>query len=87
MKKKIPNPTRRRLPLYYKIFCEAQQNGKKTIASAEIADFIGVDSLEYLSLEGMIEAVNGGKNRFCSACFSGFYPTKVHKRMVKDPFS
>ena len=41
----------------------------------EIARRIGVDSLGYLSLEGMLRAVPGGPDGFCDACFSGRYPT------------
>ncbi|HEX9562855.1 MAG TPA: amidophosphoribosyltransferase [Gemmatimonadaceae bacterium] len=41
----------------------------------EIATRIGVDSLGYLSLEGMLAAVPGGPEGFCHACFSGDYPT------------
>lgn len=42
----------------------------------EIARLIGVDSLGYLSLEGMLGAVPGGPEGFCHACFSGQYPTQ-----------
>jgi amidophosphoribosyltransferase len=42
----------------------------------EIARQIGVDSLGYLSLDGMLGAVPGGPEGFCHACFSGEYPTK-----------
>jgi amidophosphoribosyltransferase len=41
----------------------------------EIAAQIGVDSLGYLSLDGMLNAVPGGPTGFCHACFSGDYPT------------
>jgi amidophosphoribosyltransferase len=41
----------------------------------EIAANLGVDSLGYLSLEGMLESVPGGPHGFCDACFSGDYPT------------
>ncbi|MEP6692265.1 MAG: amidophosphoribosyltransferase [Gemmatimonadaceae bacterium] len=41
----------------------------------EIATHIGVDSLGYLSLEGMLESVPNGPEGFCHACFSGDYPT------------
>ena len=41
----------------------------------EIAAHLGVDSLGYLSLEGMLESVPGGPHGFCHACFSGDYPT------------
>ncbi len=41
-----------------------------------IARQIGVDSLGYLSLDGMLGAVPGGPKGFCHACFSGQYPTQ-----------
>jgi amidophosphoribosyltransferase len=41
----------------------------------EIATHIGVDSLGYLSLDGMLTAAPGGPSGFCHACFSGDYPT------------
>lgn len=40
----------------------------------EVQNFIGLDSLCYLSLEGMLEATGGGKDGFCLACFNGEYP-------------
>jgi amidophosphoribosyltransferase len=41
----------------------------------EIRDSLGVDSLGYLSLDGMLQSVPGGPEGFCHACFSGDYPT------------
>ncbi|MBV9880554.1 MAG: amidophosphoribosyltransferase [Gemmatirosa sp.] len=41
----------------------------------EIAAHIGVDSLGYLSIDGMLESVPSGPDGFCHACFSGDYPT------------
>ncbi|MGQ0641273.1 MAG: amidophosphoribosyltransferase [Gemmatimonadaceae bacterium] len=41
----------------------------------DIAALIGVDSLGYLSLDGMLNAVPRGPDGFCHACFSGEYPT------------
>jgi len=52
----------------------------------KVGEFIGVDSLKYLSLDGMLEAVKDAGCGFCHACFSGKYPTKVNKRAVKAPF-
>jgi amidophosphoribosyltransferase len=40
----------------------------------EIADELGVDSLHYLSLEGVYEAVGVSSDAHCDACFSGSYP-------------
>ncbi len=41
----------------------------------QIRQHLGVDSLGYLSLDGMLHAVPGGPHGFCHACFSGDYPT------------
>ena len=41
----------------------------------EIAQRVGVDSLGFLSLDGMLDSVPGGPHGFCDACFSGDYPT------------
>jgi len=41
----------------------------------QIAGDLGVDSLGYLSLDGMLASVPHGPHGFCHACFSGDYPT------------
>ena len=41
-----------------------------------IAEKLGVESLGYLSLEGMVEAVAAG-GPYCTACFSGDYPAPL----------
>ncbi|MEP7065266.1 MAG: amidophosphoribosyltransferase [Gemmatimonadota bacterium] len=41
----------------------------------QIAEHLGVDSLGYLSRDGMLKSVPGGPRGFCDACFSGDYPT------------
>lgn len=41
----------------------------------EIRDSLGVDTLGYLSLDGMLQSVPTGPHGFCHACFSGDYPT------------
>jgi amidophosphoribosyltransferase len=43
---------------------------------SEIEEKLGVDSLGYLSLEGMIEAVEEA-GPYCTACFSGDYPAPL----------
>jgi amidophosphoribosyltransferase len=45
-----------------------------THSTEEIREFLGVDSLGYLSLNGMLLAA-GKETGFCHACFSGQYPT------------
>jgi amidophosphoribosyltransferase len=39
----------------------------------DVAQELGVDSLAYLSLEGVYEAIGGDRERHCDACFSGEY--------------
>jgi amidophosphoribosyltransferase len=42
----------------------------------EIRDFIGAESLAYLSLEGLKKACDdGAQTRYCTACYTGSYPT------------
>lgn len=62
-------------PCYYGI----DTPDKKELIAArnsveEIAKYIGVDSLAYLSLEGLYKAVESTPGTFCDACFSGNYP-------------
>jgi len=42
----------------------------------EIRDYLGVDTLGYLSLEGLVACEREGAN-FCRACFTGKYPVPV----------
>jgi amidophosphoribosyltransferase len=41
---------------------------------SEVAEELGVESLHYLSLEGVYEAVGVTRDTHCDACFSGEYP-------------
>ncbi len=43
---------------------------------SEIAEYLGLDSLHYLSLEGLVEAAGLGKESYCLACFNGLYPVE-----------
>jgi amidophosphoribosyltransferase len=48
----------------------------------EIRQFLGVDSLGYLSLDGMLVAA-GNDTGYCHACFSGNYPTITPDDLVQ----
>ncbi|MDX1359530.1 MAG: amidophosphoribosyltransferase [Clostridia bacterium] len=50
----------------------------------DICEMIGADSLGYLSLEGLLESVEGTKCGFCTACFDGDYPMDVPYETVKN---
>ncbi|MEY4617634.1 MAG: hypothetical protein RJB66_2594 [Pseudomonadota bacterium] len=44
----------------------------------DIRQFIGADSLSYLSMEGLFGAIKASPQKFCAACFDGKYPTPLH---------
>jgi amidophosphoribosyltransferase len=66
-------------PCYYGVDTPSR---KQLIAAnksvAEIKDFIGADSLAYLSMEGLSRACGEGENGvgYCTACYTGNYPTQ-----------
>jgi amidophosphoribosyltransferase len=43
----------------------------------EIRDHVGADSLAYLSIGGVLDALELPRERFCFACFDGLYPVPV----------
>lgn len=53
---------------------------------AEIKEFIGADSLSYLSLDGLRKASRIKTNRLCTSCFDGKYPMPVEGGFRKDVF-
>ena len=40
----------------------------------EIRDFIEADSVQYLSLGGLLSAVDGARASYCTSCYTGVYP-------------
>ena len=50
----------------------------------EIAEYLGLDSLHYLSLDGLVEATGLKFNDFCLACFNGIYPVEPDRSFHKD---
>lgn len=57
---------------------------KKTIP--EIAEAVGVDSLTYLSVDGVKKIAGDAKCGFCVGCFTGQYPIDVPQDMPKNKF-
>jgi len=49
----------------------------------QIKKFLDVDSLGYLSLEGMLSSVKLPKNHYCTACWTGDYPVVVEDKKGK----
>jgi amidophosphoribosyltransferase len=65
-------------PCFYGIDTDSQdQLIAATKSVQEIGEQIGVDSLAYLSWEGMLTTTQDDPNNFCSACFTGNYPVSI----------
>jgi len=66
-----------RYPCYYGIdFPTREELIASSHSTEEISKFIGLDTLGYLSLDGMIKAMTFPKEMFCLSCFDGQYPVK-----------
>ncbi len=73
-----------RYPCFFGVDMATRQEliaAHKTIP--EIRDFIGADTLGYLSVDGLIKAVALPRDIFCLACFTGDYPIPVQLEMDK----
>jgi amidophosphoribosyltransferase len=75
-------------PLRYPCFFGIDFPTKKELIASnktikQMQDFMGLDSLKYLSLEGMLKAMLLPKEEFCTACFTGDYPLKFPKNISK----
>jgi len=70
-------------PCYYGIDTPTK---KELIASShnveDIRAYVGADTLGYLSLEGMREAVGDKEGRYCLACYTASYPTVVQEPLI-----
>jgi amidophosphoribosyltransferase len=52
----------------------------------EIQKYLRVESFAYLSMEGLIKAVGGRKEKYCMACFDGDYPVDFKEGQTKLQF-
>jgi amidophosphoribosyltransferase len=72
-------------PCFYGIDTDNQdQLIAATKSVQEIAIQIGVDSLSYLSWQGMLEETQDEPQNFCSACFTGNYPVMVPETLQRS---
>ena len=65
-------------PCYYGV--DTPQKSQLIAATYDlkiIKDFIGADSLAYLSMDGMFAAMDSKSSEFCAACFDEKYPTAL----------
>lgn len=67
-----------RFPCFYGIDTSRQEELIASKMDIEaVREFIGADSLRYISMEGMFSALKRDDKFFCAACFSGNYPIKI----------
>ncbi len=52
----------------------------------QVREYLEVDSLSYLSLEGLLASVQAANGNFCHACFTGDYPIPIDPHFHKDLF-
>jgi len=76
-----------RFPCHYGI--DFSTRGELIAASKtvkELRDFLGLDSLNYLSIDGLLQAtgIENPENNFCKACFDGCYPVAFDENLTKN---
>lgn len=74
-----------RFPCFYGIDFHRQSEliANRYDSLEKIKNYLGVDSLGYLSLEGMLNCLKHPKNYYCTACWVGKYPVLVEKGQGK----
>ncbi len=67
-----------RWPCFYGIDTDTQdQLIAANMTNEEMCDFIGCDSLAFISVQGLHDAVSADHKGFCDACFTGNYPVEI----------
>ena len=69
-------------PILYSCFYGIDTPNKEELIAhtntlEETRQYLGANSLSYLSINKMLEVLQNGKNKFCSACFDGNYPVSI----------
>lgn len=75
-------------PICYPCFFGVDMASRHELIAAqksvsEITEQIGADTLGYLSIDGLLKAVDLPSDEFCLACFTGEYPVPVQLEMDK----
>jgi amidophosphoribosyltransferase len=74
-------------PCFYGIDTDVQEQLiAANMTVDEIRDFINVDSLAYISTEGLRSCIYAETPGYCDACFSGEYPVRLPQKMVETCF-
>jgi len=76
-----------RFPCHYGIdFSTKGELIAARLSVEELREFLGLDTLHYLSVDGMLDStgVADPRGHFCKACFDGKYPVKFEEGLSKD---
>ncbi len=76
-----------RFPCHYGIdFSTRGELIASRMSVEELRDYLGLDSLHYLSIDGLLAAteIQNPENNFCKACFDGCYPVSFDTNLSKD---
>ncbi len=77
-------------PMRFPCFMGVDIGSTKELVAAnrsvdQVREFIGADSLAYLSIQGLLRAIGRGTaDEFCRACFDGSYPVPVPQQLEMD---
>lgn len=76
-----------RWPCFYGIDTDTQdQLMAANMTNAQMCEFIGCDSLAFISVQGLHDAVQVEHPGFCDACFTGDYPVDIPDSMKAKSF-
>jgi amidophosphoribosyltransferase len=69
-------------PILYPCFYGMDFPTRKELIAAwntqdQVRDYLGVDSLKHISVEGMLAATHDEPDKYCTACFTGKYPVQL----------
>ncbi len=78
-------------PLLYPCYYGIDMATKKEFVAnhrtlEDIRKYLNVDSLRYISIDGLVKAIGESKDKFCFACFNGDYPVPVSKDLHFDKY-
>jgi amidophosphoribosyltransferase len=79
-------------PYAFPCFYGIDTPDRKSLLGAKMSEeqmrqFLGADSLGFLSIQGLMKAVNVPRSKFCMACFTGDYPIRVPRDMKTSKFA
>ena len=74
-------------PCFYGVDTDVQdQLISARLSPQQVCEFVGADSLAFISIEGLHEAVQVDHPGLCDACFSGVYPVSIPEGMQERSF-